>query len=189
MFSFVILYFGWKFLNAYKFTEKCEKCQTNFVRFLKSLYLEVKCLSMYFVSVTPVNILFCAWASLIITTYSVALKIMKNLQWLSSCMCSSLKKFQVHVLCASAWIYCGLIAFLGLKWILSIVVKCWKISEARFIVIKLSWLILLLDHVCKLEFCLYFALAMLFVLYNVVSYLFHACKTNSCFNPCYPKSF
>ena len=57
----------------------------------------------------------CVSASLIITTYSVALKIMKTLQWLSSCMCSSLKNFQVHVLCEIAWISCGLIAFLGLK--------------------------------------------------------------------------
>ena len=47
----------------------------------------------------------CVSASLIITTFSVALKIMKNLQWLSSCMGSSLKKFQVLVLCASVWIY------------------------------------------------------------------------------------
>ena len=57
----------------------------------------------------------CVKASLIITTFSVALKIMKNLQWLNSYMCSSLKKFQVHILCASVWIYCCLIAFLGLK--------------------------------------------------------------------------
>ena len=47
----------------------------------------------------------CVKPSLFITTFSVALKIMKSLQWLSSCMCSSLKKFQVHVLCASVWIY------------------------------------------------------------------------------------
>ena len=49
--------------------------------------------------------LVCVKPSLFITTFSVALKIMKSLQWLSSCMCSSLKKFQVHVLCASVWIY------------------------------------------------------------------------------------
>ena len=47
----------------------------------------------------------CVKASLIITTFSVALKIMEILLWLNSYMCSSLKNFQVHVLCASVWIY------------------------------------------------------------------------------------
>ena len=47
----------------------------------------------------------CVKASLIITTFSVALKIMENLLWLNSYMCSSLKKFQVHVLYSSVWIY------------------------------------------------------------------------------------
>jgi len=70
---------------------------------------------MHFITFALLENSVCIKPSLFITTYFVALKIVKTLQWLSSCMCSSLKKFQVHVLCASAWIYCGLIAFLGLK--------------------------------------------------------------------------
>ena len=66
----------------------------------------------------------CVKPSLFITTYSVALKIMKNLLWLNSCMCSSLKKFQVHVLCASVWIYLLFNCFSRVKINASIVVKC-----------------------------------------------------------------
>ena len=47
----------------------------------------------------------CVYHSLFCTTFSVVRKIMKNLQWLSSCMGSSLEKFQVLVLCAGVWIY------------------------------------------------------------------------------------
>ena len=47
----------------------------------------------------------CVKPSLFIAGSSLALKIKKNLQWLTIDMRSSLKKFQVHVLCASAWIY------------------------------------------------------------------------------------
>ena len=36
---------------------------------------------------------------------------------------------------------------------------------------------MLLDHICKLGFYLYFALALPFLYINVVSCLFHACVT------------
>ena len=60
---------------------------------------------MHFITFALLKNSVCVKPSLFITTYFVALKIVKILQWLSSCMCSSLKKFQVHVLCASVWIY------------------------------------------------------------------------------------
>ena len=60
---------------------------------------------MHFINFPLLKNLVCVKPSLFITTYFVALKIVKILQWLSSCMGSSLKKFQVLVLCASVWIY------------------------------------------------------------------------------------
>ena len=49
------------------------------------------------------------------TGCSVALKIMKFIQYIILCMCSPLKNFQVQGLCVSLWIYCCLISFSRVK--------------------------------------------------------------------------
>ena len=166
------------FQKVQKFVNKSKNCKPNFVRFLKSWSSEEKQLCRSIVTFYLLKIRFVFNLVYFITTCSITLKIMKNLLWLNSCLCSSLKKFQVHVLCASVWIYLLFNCFSRVKI---------NAFDRRLMLEKFGWhaccfqvkLVIFVARSCLqvrvlLIFCPSFAL--FFISLLLVVY-FHACVT------------